>query len=270
MSEIRAEAKRVSCLGPEGSYSHLAAEKMCEGYKPVFCRDFVRVVGALERGGTDCAVLPVENAVRGAVLQSLDLLEASDVYAVKELTLPVDHRLALKAGAKRENVKYIYSHEQAIGQCSAYLEKYFPDAQYVHTSSTAQSLSLLSETAAGIVGSHVKAEGVILSEENIADVKNNCTRFLRLVRREEGLPDGKLIFAVAVLEHRAGALNEFLNVFTRSNVNLTRIESRPVKERFGEYRFFIEFAGSVEEERIGRVLREAQKSSKRFRLLGAY
>ncbi len=262
--------ERVSCLGPEGSYSELAAKKLREDHEVVLCNSFREAVNKLLSGETEYAVLPVENALNGGVQESLDLLAAEDIFGYEEYLLVVDHRLAMLEGVKPEDIRYIYSHEQAIGQCSEYLAKYFPDATCLPTSSTASSLTMLDRESAGIVGAHLQREGVVLTEENIADNKGNYTRFLLIGRRGEVPEHSVMVFFSAVCAHKPGSLVNLLKIFQRYSLNLTRIESRPVKQQFGQYRFFIEVAGDIGTERVKQALIEAQKCCVQFKLLGAY
>ena len=261
---------RVSCLGPEGSYSALAAERLCPGDGVLLCRNFREVICALTEGEAQSAVIPIENSIQGGVLQNLDLLEWADVFAVQEYVLPIDHRLATLKGVAQENIRRIYSHEQAIGQCSGYLQAHFPDAQIIFTDSTAKSLQMLDGESAGIVGSHVSKEGVVLSAQNIANEQRNYTRFLQLINRGELPGHSNKIFLCAVCPHKPGALLGLLQIFATYGLNMTRIESRPIKDVFGEYRFFIEISGDVCEKNVQTALEIAQKESLQFRLLGAY
>lgn len=264
--------EKVSCLGPAGSYSELAAQRFFLGAAEiVLCRNFKEVIGALQSGETDYAVVPIENSIQGGVLQNLDLMERSDVFAEAELVLPIDHRLARKAGAAQAQIRRIYSHEQAIGQCAEYLTEHFPDAQRVYTASTAESLSRLDGESAGIVGAHVRAEGVVLSAENIADEKQNFTRFLRLARRgEQARRHSEMIFLCAVLKHAPGTLEHLLRIFADYGKNLTRIESRPIRGVFGEYRFFIELEGDIADPAVKEMLLKSEEYCTQFRILGAY
>ena len=246
------DKKTVSCLGPEGSYSHLAAETLCPESRVLLCGNFPAVFAALAEGAADEAVIPIENSIQGGVLQNLDLLERENVYAVEQTVLKIDHRLALKEGVKLADVRRVYSHEQAIGQCSEYLQKYLPQAECIFTDSTAKSLSLVDDTSAGIVG-------------------DNFTQFFRLVRREEGLPaHSGTVFFCAVCEHRPGSLLTLLKVFSDEGINLTCVESRPIRGVLGEYRFFIALAGDIADGRIRGALERARGVCRTFRILGAY
>ncbi len=264
------ETKKVSCLGPYGSYSEYAAQRMCEGYEIVLCHNFSETVRKLTSGEVDQAVVPVENSLNGGVSECLDLLNSEDVFGVREYLLLIDHRLAMLEGTKEEEIDVICSHQQALGQCVEYLERRFPAARFVETTSTAESLKMLNAHTAGIVGAHVKREGVALSEENIADHKGNYTRFLLLERGEKVPKRSAMVFFSAVCQHKPGALVNLLKIFQRYSLNLTRIQSRPVKEEFGQYRFFIEIAGDIGSERVLSALSEARKYCASFKLLGAY
>lgn len=264
-------AKKVSCLGPAGSYSHLAAEALCPGSEVLLKNNFPAVFAALTEGEAEDAVIPIENSIQGGVLQNLDLLEHEAVYAVGQTLLKIDHRLALREGVRLADITRVYSHEQAIGQCSEYLQKYLPDAQCIFVDSTAKSLSLVDEHSAGIVGAHAHREGIVLSRENIANEKRNYTQFFRLRRREEGLPaHSGTVFFCAVCEHRPGSLLALLKVFSDDGINLTRIESRPIRDVLGEYRFFIEIEGDIASARVRSALERARSVCRTFRILGAY
>lgn len=269
------ENERTGCLGPEGSYSELAARAMCGNEGLILYPDFASVADALERGEIGYAVLPIENSIQGGVLKNLDLLSERDMFAIGELPLPIDHRLARLEGVRLSDVEKVYSHEQAIGQCSVFLHEKLPKARCIFTRSTAESLSLLDSRSAGIVGAHIRKSGVVLSEENIADEKMNFTRFMLLRRRGEDVPWGdrsssEMVFFCAVTKHEPGSLVRLLQVFAQCGLNLTRIESRPIKNVFGEYRFFIEFAGDIGSEQVLDALSKARSFCRRFRVIGAY
>lgn len=261
---------KVSCLGPEGSYSERAAMRLVEGGERVLCGSFRAAVKLLTAGEVDYAVVPIENAVNGGVRECLDLLAEEEVFGDAELPLLIDHRLATVEGCDPSKIERIYSHEQALAQCSEYLERRFPAARLIAVSSTTEGLNLLDERSAGIVGSHIVREGVTLSEENIADNKGNFTRFLRLCRAGALPEHSVMIFFCAVCAHKPGSLLGLLKIFLAHSLNLTRIESRPLKDSLGEYRFFVEFVGDIANERVRQALAEARSYCRQFKLLGAY
>lgn len=260
---------RTSCLGPEGSFSERAATELCGG-EIVLAKSFHEAVSMLLAGEVDRAVLPVENSLGGGVLPVLDLLAASPVFGEAEKVLPIDHRLALLKGVEKGDIRTICSHEQAFAQCGEYLRVNFPDARLVSAPSTAASLQMLDGHTAAIVGSHIVRENVLLSENNIADNKQNFTRFLRVRRGSGEQAACGTVFVCAVCAHRPGALYGLLKIFDRHALNLTHIESRPVKGRVGEYRFFIEFAGDLRSKKVQKAIVEAENYCTEFKLLGGY
>lgn len=264
---------KVAYLGPEGSYSSLAAQELCPGMQGVPCNGFPAVVTALLRGEVQYAVLPIENTLQGAVTQNLDLLYTfPDLVAVREYVLKIEHRLIAREGVALSDIKRVYSHEQAILQCGKFLSEKLPSAQLVHTQSTMQSLSCLRETGdAGIVGSHVRAEGYAFIGGNIADEPKNFTHFLLVVAGKEKLPaQSRRVYFAATCPHEPGSLLKMLQILSVYDLNMTKIESRPIKNSPGEYCFFIEFDGNVAEKNVCFALNRLSEYSKNFKLLGCY
>ena len=155
----------VGYLGPEGSYSYLAAKTLRPDEKHCAYQSFPLAMQALENGAVDEIVLPIENSINGGVAQNMDLLNARDVCAVEHCAVAIDHRLATLKGCELKEVKRIYSHSQALEQCAKYLLKNFPTAKLIATQSTAASLEMLKTCEdACIIGSHVQKEGIELSD----------------------------------------------------------------------------------------------------------
>ena len=266
-------AGRVSYLGPEGSYSSLAARELVPGAQGMPCGSFYAAADALERGEADCAVLPVENTLQGAVTQNLDLLYSSpDLFAVREYLLKIEHRLIAKTGTKLSDIRRVFSHEQAILQCGRFIAQKLPHAKIVYTDSTMQSVSRIQETGdAGIVGSHVRAEGLGFIGGNIADEPKNFTHFLLIKKGRGSLPDHcRLIYFAATCPHEPGALLKMLQILAVYDLNMTKIESRPIKNSPGEYNFFIEFAGDIADKNVQAALTRLAEYTKNFKLLGCY
>lgn len=264
---------KVAYLGPEGSYSSLAAKNLCPSGEYIPCQSFYATVSSVLNGETDCIVLPVENTLQGAVVQNLDLLYAhAELFAVKEYILRIDHRLVTKTGADLSEIKRIFSHEQAILQCGKYISEYLPNAKIIYTDSTAESLSKITEpTDAGIAGAHMAREGFSLSDENIADEKKNFTHFLLVVKGKEQLPAHSCrVYFAASCPHEPGALLKMLQILAVYDLNMTKIESRPKKDSPGEYNFFIEFEGDIAARGVQAALARLKEYTKYFKLLGCY
>ncbi len=280
---------KIAFLGPEGSYSHLAAKEFLkteaskeklvgEWDECVPFRNFPEVLAAVENGRVDGAAIPIENSIQGGVSQNLDLLqEANTLFAVKALTLRVDHRLIHKEGIKLSEIGRIYSHRQALDQCAAYLAAEMPFASLRETESTgfgiARAMEDESGKSAAIAGAHTEnlRKGFVMSEECISDEKNNYTHFLFIRRGESALPtNSQRVFFSAVCPHKPGSLLELLALIAKRGINMTKIESRPVKDRPGDYRFFIEADCDIASKEVQETLHSIRENTLECKLLGAY
>ena len=264
---------KIAFLGPEGSYSHVAAQYFLkaesqDGAKGVNfdeCipfRNFSEVLNAVSSGRVDAATIPIENSIQGGVSQNLDLLQASEnLYAVNETVIKVDHRLIYKEGVKLSEIGRVYSHRQALDQCFEFLRKNIPFA----------SLRDAESTAFGITKAMEDESGFVMSEESISDEKNNFTHFLLIKKGEYTLPKtSSLVFFSTVCPHRPGSLLELLAIIAKHGVNMTKIESRPVKNRPGDYRFFIEADCDISSQTVKDMLEEIKQNTLECKILGAY
>ncbi|MBO5412174.1 MAG: ACT domain-containing protein [Clostridia bacterium] len=280
---------KIAFLGPEGSYSHLAAKEFLKTETTGQCvagewdecvpfRNFTEVFNAVACGRVDAAAIPIENSLQGGVLQNLDLLQASeDLYAVKEKIIRIDHRLVYKQGVKFSEIGRVYSHRQALDQCAQFLMKEMPFASLRDAESTGFGLSRATEDdtgkSAAIVGAHTETlrNGFVMSEESISDEKNNFTHFLLVKKGENCLPkNSQRVFFSTVCPHQPGSLLKLLGVIAKYGINMTKIESRPVRNRPGDYRFFIEADCDIDSPEVQALLTEIRENTLECKLLGAY
>ncbi len=280
---------KIAFLGPEGSYSHLAAKEFLKTEavakknagdwdECVPFRNFPEVLSAVANGRVDGAAIPIENSIQGGVSQNLDLLQdAEDLHAVKQLVIRVDHRLIYKKGANLSQIGRVYSHRQALDQCAAYLSKEMPFASLRETESTGFGLSRAMEDETGksaaIAGAHIEnlRGGFVMGEECISDEKNNYTHFLLIKKGAEALPAAsQRVFFSAVCPHRPGSLLQLLQLIAKYGINMTKIESRPVKNRPGDYRFFIEADCDIASAQVQEMLASIREDTLECKLLGAY
>lgn len=278
---------KIAYLGPEDSYSHLAADTFLKtedkgaSYERDECipfRNFSEVFHAVETGRADAAAVPIENSLEGGVLQNLDLLQASEeLYAVRESLLKIDHRLIYREGTPYSEIGRVYSHRQALGQCLSFLSSRMPFASLKETESTAFGVARAAEDFSGrsaaIAGAHISfvPEGFVIGEECISDEKNNFTQFLLVKKGRKHLPrNSSRIFFSAVCPHRPGSLLALLEIIAAHGVNMSKIESRPVKDRPGDYRFFIEAETDVGSDAFDAFFREMKEKTLKCKLLGAY
>ena len=280
---------KIAFLGPEGSNSHLAAQKFLKTEatdKKSFSdwdecvpfRNFPEVLAAVATGRVDAAAVPIENTLQGGVSQNLDLLQDStDLYAVKEEVIRIDHRLIYKEGMKLSQIGRVYSHRQALDQCAGFLSKEMPFASLRETESTGFGISRAFEDESGksaaIAGAHLGnlRAGFVMSEECISDEQNNFTHFLLVKKGESTLPKtSEKVFFSAVCPHRPGSLLELLQIIAAHGINMTKIESRPVKKRPGDYRFFIEADCDIASPEVQEMLEAIRANTLECKLLGAY
>ena len=280
---------KIAFLGPEGSYSHLSAQLFLQteskdGAKGVNfdeCipfRNFAEVLNAVASSRVDAGAIPIENSLQGGVSQNLDLLQSSDnLYAVCEKLIKIDHRLIYKAGVELSQIGRVYSHRQALDQCFEFLSKHMPFASLRETESTAFGIGKAAEDESGksaaIAGAHTTnlRSGFVMSQESVSDEKNNFTQFLLIQKGESALPKtSNRVFFSTVCPHKPGSLLELLTIIAKYGVNMTKIESRPVKNRPGDYRFFIEAESDIAAQNTGDMLAEIKKNTLECKLLGAY
>ncbi len=263
----------IGYLGPEGSYSYLAARKFRPDAEHKPYPSFRSLMRALMSDECSAVAVPIENSLNGGVNQNIDLLQAVEgIYAGEECSVEIDHRLARLERAHSTGVTRIFSHQQALEQCGEYLAENYPDAELVATPSTAAGLDKLEKsTDACIVGAHTNRAGVVLSADNIADEKNNVTHFL-LVKKgapQEGTHSDKVYFS-ATCRHESGALIKLLVPICEGGLNMTKIQSRPIKKRSGEYRFFVEIEGDFADANIEKTLKKVAEIASSFKILGVY
>ena len=263
---------KTGYLGPEGSYSHLAAKKMTPESTLSAYDSFPLLFRALKEGEADCIVIPVENSLNGEVTQNIDLMQKEDVIAVEECSIKIEHRLALLSGADIHGIKRIYSHRQALDQCAGYLFANFPNAKQIATQSTSASLDMVkTDEDACIVGAHTKREGITLLDINISDNPDNTTRFLKVVkgRKIENKPTRKIYFSVTC-PNISGGLLKLLEKVAEHGLNMSKLQSRPIKDRTNEFAFFIEAECDYSKPEAKKAIEDIESASLSFKLLGTY
>ncbi len=268
------QPERVAYLGPEGTFTHQAAESRFGGMSEYLSMGSIRAVfKTLESGRAKFGVVPIESRRDGIVGETLDLLANSSVKIVAELYMPIHMSFATKA-EHIEGIKRVYSKDKGFGQCQEFLNEHGLDTiELIPVESTAKAAILASEDEhAAAICSHIAAKlyGVPTMFENIEDVHNNSTRFFILsdFKNETSGADKTSILVRLKDAKEPGALVHFLQDFDDEKINLSKIESRPSKENDGfGYWFFIDFYGHIDDENIQKVL---AKHSDEMTWLGSY
>jgi chorismate mutase / prephenate dehydratase len=263
----------VAYLGPQASFTHQACLRQfgfSARHLPV--RTIAEVFAAVEKGKADYGVVPVENTTEGIVSYTLDMFLVSELKIVGEVFLAIRHDL-LSLSGKREDVARIYSHPQALAQCRRWMEENFPDVPFLDAPSTAQAALIAAEEphAAAVAGELAGSlYGLKTVESRIEDNPNNFTRFLVIGRellQTAGRSKTSLLFAV---RDEVGALYHMLQLFFENGVNLTKIESRPMKQKAWEYVFFVDCEGDIREAGLARTLDGLRHRCQFVKVLGSY
>jgi chorismate mutase/prephenate dehydratase len=263
----------IAYLGPEASFSYLAAQShfgKSAQYSPQ--STISEVFDEVERGKVSVGVVPGENSTEGFVKATLDRLITSPLNIRAEIFLRISHCL-ISACEGTDKIKRVYSHPQALAQCQGWLWKNLPHCPVVGLDSTAGAAKRVLEDREGAaIGSRLAAaaHGLEILAEGIEDNTSNTTRFF-VIGKGKSMPTGRdktsMLFGTP---HVPGALYHALEPFTREHINLTRIESYPMKDRMWEYLFFIDFAGHMEEEKARKCLEDMGRVTTFIKVLGSY
>ncbi len=263
----------VACQGTDGAYSHLACNKIFESADISFYKTFDEVFSAIERGDCKYGILPIENCLHGSVNQVYDLMRNHNFFIVKGLKLKISHNLLGKKGAKLEDITDIYSHEQAIGQCSDFLKSH-PHIKVHICENTAMAAKAVSETegiSSTSISSFECAEiyGLEPLCENIANSDYNYTRFICISKDLEIYKGSDKISLMLSLPHEPGSLFNLMSRFAALNLNITKLESRPVSGSDFEYLFYFDVEASVFSEKVLSLISELNRENNAV-FLGSY
>ncbi len=268
------EDVRVACFGVPGTYAHRAALKIFPKAQPVFYSPFRSVFEALAAGEADFGVIPIENSSAGSVTAVYDLMLQYRFTIAASAEIHIDHCLAASEGASVELLSDVYSHEQALAQCSDFLSSH--PRLTAHTAvSTAQAAKAVAESGdphlAAICSEEAAKEyGLRVLQRGFQNNPNNTTRFIVISREMYLPPQADKISLCFSLPHVTGSLYSILCRFASHGLNLTKIESRPIFGSSFEYFFYLDFTGSVENPSTLRLLRALSDEMTSFSFLGNY
>ena len=267
------QATRVAYLGPQGTFSEMAVlRRFGHCVEGVPCASIDEVFRAVETGGAQFAVVPVENSSEGAIARSLDLLLATPLRICAEIALPV-HQNVLCAKASLKSVRRVYSHAQSIAQCHGWLTRHLPNAERVPVSSNAEAARRAAkETGACAIGPEIAARryGLKIVASNIEDAANNRTRFLVLGDLDPGPSGSDATSIVLSAPNRPGAVHALLTPIARHGVSMSRLESRPTRIGQWEYYFYVDLIGHRSDPAVGHALAELEKLAPFLKILGSY
>ncbi len=266
---------KVAYQGTEGSYSEEASiNYFDEGCNRSSYPTFEAVFSAVTSGEMEYGVVPIENSSTGGIRDVYDLLLKYDLNIVGEYSLKINHHLIGIPGASIDNIREVYSHPQGIAQCSQYLS-YHPDwkkISYLNTASSVKHVGKMKDDRLAAIGSSRAAEIYELEilKSGIQDNDTNTTRFIVLKRDDKIDHKADKISLVFSTSHTAGSLFNVLAIFAEKNINLLKIESRPIKHQPGQYTFYVDIDGNREMPNVKEALEEINSRQVFFRILGSY
>ncbi|HLO34191.1 MAG TPA: prephenate dehydratase [Anaerolineales bacterium] len=264
---------RVAFQGEPGAYSEQAVFNYFGEVETQPSESFEAVFEEVTSGACEAGLIPIENSLAGSIHQNYDLLLRHDLHIVGEVLLRVQHCLIALPGVSKTDIKKVISHPQALGQCAAYLRRLGVKTESAYD--TAGSVKMLKESGerdTAAIASRRAAEiyGMQILEEEIEDNPENYTRFLaisQMVVRPAGEAKTSIVFT---LKNQPGALFKALSVFALRDLDLTKIESRPLQGKPWEYLFYIDFVGAAHEERVRKALDHLGEYALMLRVLGSY
>lgn len=264
----------VACQGVEGAYSQLACDKLFSAANIMFMNSFEGVFNAVDKGLCRYGILPLENSSAGSVNQIYDLMLKYNFHIVRSTRLHISHVLLAPKGAKLADIKEIYSHEQAIQQCSEFLQGLKGVRVNVceNTAMAAKAVAESGRTDVAAISSESCAAlyDLEILEDSLPNVDNNYTRFICIAKPLEIYPGAHRTSLMLVLPHKPGALHSILSKFYSLGVNLLKLESRPIPGRDFEFMFYFDIEVSVYSEAFENLLSQLQAESDKFQYLGSY
>ena len=264
----------VACQGVEGAYSQIAAEKMFKIPDIMYFRSFESIFAAIENGLCDYGVLPLENSTAGSVKRVYDLMQKHNFSIVRSTRVKVDHCLLALPDTDISEIREIYSHEQAISQCSDFLNS-FTGVTVVPCENTAIAAQKVKESgrkdiAAIASGSCAQLYGIKTLKKAIQNQGNNYTKFICISKNIEIYPGADKTSLMMTLPHKPGSLYKALSHFYTLGLNLIKIESRPIPERDFEFMFYFDLETSVYSQEFIQLMSSLKDMSEEFMYLGSY
>ena len=245
---------------------------------PTLQRVFAELCGERKAGRPNYAVVPIENSIAGSVGETFDLLVSKDVRIIGETAVSVQHALVIHSEADLSDIRKVMSHPQALAQCREYLDAH--GWEQISVYDTAGAVKMLRDQNlkdTGAIASELACEiyGMKLAQRNIEDDHSNKTRFVVIVRAEDSMEQGSptgndktsVIFAT---KHSPGSLVRALTALSSRGINLSRIESRPIRSKPWEYYFYMDFEGHVGEERCREAVEDLRSQTVELKILGSY
>ena len=264
---------KVSYLGPDGTYTQLAAQNhFGTSALSLPCTSVEDVFSSVEKRESHYGVVPVENSTQGIVSSTLDMFMKSSLKISGEIEILINHNILSKSD-KLLDIKKIYAHPQSFSQCKQWLEKNFPDCEKINSSSNAEAASIVAkEKKSAAIASEIASDIYDLNilSKNIEDNNNNSTRFLVIGERDTEPSGNDKTSIIVSTKNNSGALYGLLEPLSKHEVSMTRIESRPSKHNNWEYIFYLDLDGHIKDDSLRKANEEIKKEASLYRFLGSY
>lgn len=273
-NKIFPERASVACQGTEGAFAQIACEKLFALPDITYCTSFDAVFNAVDKGLCRYGVLPIENSTAGSVNHIYDLMTKHNFYIVRSTRVQINHCLLAKPGVKIEDIKEIISHEQAINQSSHFLStmKGVKITAYANTALAAQAVAESDRNDIAALSSLECASlyGLKALRKSVQNVGNNYTRFICISKNPEIYPGADRTSLMLVLPHKPGSLYRIISRFYAHNINLTKLESRPIAGSDFEFMFYFDLNVSVYSPALSTLICELENELESFAYLGSY
>ena len=268
------QAPMVACQGVEGAYAQIACERIFKSPFIMYFKNFDGVFNAIEQGLCKYGILPIENSTAGSVKKVYDLMIHHNFSIVRTFRLKIDHNLLALPGTNMKDIKEIYSHEQAINQCSEFL-KQFTGVKVIPVENTAVAAKMVAEsgsTDVAALSSRNCAElyGLESLAACVQDKGNNQTRFICISKNMEIYPGSDKTSIMMVLSHKPGSLYKVLARLYTLGINVTKLESRPIPDRDFEFMFYFDLETSIYSEEFVQLMCELDELCDEFKYLGSF
>lgn len=268
------QSPMVACQGVEGAYSQIACEKIFKSPLIMYFKNFDGIFQAIDKGLCQYGILPIENSTAGSVKKVYDLMIHHNFSIIRTFRMKIDHNLVANSGAKLSNIKTIYSHEQAINQCSDFL-KSMTGVQIIPVENTAVAAEMVAKSGSpdvAAISSHVCEEiyGLVSLANSIQDKGNNRTRFICISKNLEIYPGADKTSIMMVLNHKPGALYKVLARLYVLGINVLKLESRPIPDKDFEFMFYFDLETSIYSEEFVQLMCELDDLCEEFKYLGSY
>ncbi len=274
VEELDTRKARVVFQGAEGAYSQAAMQEYFgDKIQSAHVDSFRDAMAALDEGSADFAVLPIENSTAGIISEVYDLLVEFENYIVGEQIIKIEHCLLGVPGTKIEDIKTVYSHPQSLMQSAKYLNNHnWQQISMQNNAFAAQKVAQEGDKSqAAVAGAHAASVyGLEILEQGINQEQANSTRFIIVTNQKIFRKDAQKVSICFEVPHESGSLYHMLSHFIYNNLNMTKIESRPIEERNWEYRFFVDFEGNLADSAVKNALRGLREETRSMKILGNY